>query len=63
MAEDETPDETPAKHLRKLFPYYDVYKVRNMFFALDIPVFTALEEHAEIVKDGHIRFKYVYCCN
>lgn len=46
-----------------VFPYYDVCKVRNMYFAVDIPVFTALESQAEKVRDGYYRFGTYYCCN
>lgn len=54
------PDEKPdLSH----FPYYQLYKVRNMRFALDIPVFTALESQEHMVKDGYCRFEAIYCCN
>lgn len=59
---DDEAQEKPARDLRA-FPYFELYKVRNMYFAMDIPVFTALESQSELVQDGHIRFKHVYCCN
>lgn len=57
FAEPEPEPDPPLTH----FPYARVYKVRNMYFAMDIPVFTARED--QDVKDGYYRLSHIYCCN
>lgn len=56
------PEDAGTPSLRN-FPYFDVCKVRNMMFAMNIPVFTALESQAGQVEDGYVRFTNTYCCN
>lgn len=53
----------PEKPDLSHFPYLQLYKVRNMVFGVDIPVFTALESQEHLVKDGYFRFEAFYCCN
>lgn len=55
----EHPLKKPFRDLRK-FPYNDLYRVRNMLFTMEIPVFTALPEDAD--KEIY-KFSAVICFN
>lgn len=55
-------EETPEnKHDLTQFPYFELCKVRNMYFAIDIPVFASTKD--QDVGTGFFRLKHIYCCN